>query len=60
VQDITSLAGVNRATFYAHFPDKNALLDHSFQHRFREEFESKTLNACQCSTENLRALIVVV
>jgi len=60
VQDITSLAGVNRATFYAHFPDKYALLDHSFQHRFREEIERKMLNACQYSTENLRALIVVV
>jgi AcrR family transcriptional regulator len=60
VQDITTLAGVNRATFYAHFPDKYALLDHSIQHRFREEIERRMLNACQYSTENLRALIVVV
>jgi len=60
VQDITALAGVNRATFYAHFPDKYALLDHSIQHRFREEIEKRMLDACQFSTENLRALIIVV
>jgi AcrR family transcriptional regulator len=60
VQDITSLAGVNRATFYAHFPDKYALLDHSIQHRFREEIERRMLNACQYSIENLKALIIVV
>jgi AcrR family transcriptional regulator len=27
VQDITDVAGVNRATFYAHYPDKFALLE---------------------------------
>src|SRR5207245_2778046 len=27
IQDITERATVNRATFYAHFPDKYALLD---------------------------------
>jgi AcrR family transcriptional regulator len=60
VQNITSLAGVNRATFYAHFPDKYALLDHTIQHRFREAVEQRMLNACQYSDDNLRALIIVV
>lgn len=60
VQDITDKAGVNRATFYAHFPDKYALLDHSIRMQFRLELEKRTLNVCTFSMENLRALIISV
>ena len=60
VQDITEKAGINRATFYAHFPDKYALLDHSISQMFRQELEKRTLNACQFSDENLRTLIIMV
>ncbi len=60
VQDITEKAGVNRATFYAHFSDKYALLDYSIQHRFRQEIEKRLLNACHFSMENLRQLIITV
>src|SRR5690349_14450515 len=60
VQDITEKAGVNRATFYAHFPDKYALLDHSIRQGFRHEIEKRLLNACHYSEENLKALIVTV
>ncbi|MCI0611087.1 MAG: TetR/AcrR family transcriptional regulator [Anaerolineae bacterium] len=60
VQDITEKAGINRATFYAHFPDKYALLDHSMSQGFRMELEKRSLNACQYSDENLRALIIMV
>jgi AcrR family transcriptional regulator len=60
VQDITDKAGVNRATFYAHFPDKYALLDHSIRMQFRQELEKRTLNVCTFSIENLRALIITV
>ncbi len=60
VQDITEKAGVNRATFYAHFPDKYALLDHSVRQGFKHEIEKRLLNACQYSDENLKALIVTV
>lgn len=60
VQNITEGAGVNRATFYAHFPDKYALLDFSIQQMFRQEIEKRTLNACHYSDENLLALIVAV
>lgn len=60
VQDITDRAGVNRATFYAHFPDKYALLDHSIRMQFRQELEKRTLNVCTFSKENLRALIITV
>jgi AcrR family transcriptional regulator len=60
VQNITEGAGVNRATFYAHFPDKYALLDFSIQQMFRQEIEKRTLNACHYSDENLLALIMAV
>lgn len=60
VQDITERAGVNRATFYAHFEDKYALLDHSIRQGFRQEIEKRTLNACHYTPDNLRNLIVAV
>lgn len=60
VQDITERAGVNRATFYSHFEDKYALLDHSIRLTFRAEIEKRTLNACHFSEANLLNLIVAV
>jgi AcrR family transcriptional regulator len=60
VQDITKRAGVNRATFYAHFDDKYALLDHSIRQGFLQEIEKRMLHACHFSTDNLRNLIVAV
>jgi AcrR family transcriptional regulator len=60
VQDVTERAGINRATFYAHFPDKFALLDHAIQQGFRQEVENRMLNACHFSNDNLRALVIVV
>lgn len=60
VQDITERAEVNRATFYAHFPDKYALLDYVVHHDFRQEVENRMLNACQFSMENLHSLIMAV
>lgn len=60
VQDITSRAGVNRATFYAHFEDKYDLLDHSIRQGFRSEIEKRTLSACHYTEDNLLNLIVAV
>lgn len=60
VQDITQRAEINRATFYAHFPDKFALLESNIQQVFRQELEKRTLHACHYSQENLRALITTV
>ena len=60
VQDVTDKAQVNRATFYAHFPDKYALLDYSIQKMFMAEIEKRTLNVCSYSPDNLRNLILAV
>ncbi len=60
VQDVTGKAQINRATFYAHFQDKYALLDHSISRMFMQEIEKRTLNVCSYSADNLRNLILAV
>jgi AcrR family transcriptional regulator len=60
VQDVTDKAQINRATFYAHFPDKYALLDYSISQMFMHEIEKRTLNACHYTPDNLRNLILAV
>ena len=60
VQDITTRAGINRATFYAHFPDKYALLDYAIGEMFRAEIERRMLNVCEFRMENLQTLVIAV
>ncbi|MCX6083121.1 MAG: TetR/AcrR family transcriptional regulator [Chloroflexi bacterium] len=60
VQDITEKAGVNRTTFYLHFPDKYALLDYNISQLFRQELEKRMLSICHYSPENLNSLIITV
>src|SRR5512140_3511261 len=60
VQDIAEKAGVNRATFYAHFADKYSLLDHSIRQGFMQVIDKRMLNACHLTLDNLRNLIIAV
>ncbi len=60
VQDIAERAGVNRATFYAHFAGKYELLDHRIRQGFLEEVDKRMLNACHLTRANLRNLIIAV
>jgi AcrR family transcriptional regulator len=60
VQDIAARATVNRATFYAHFVDKYALLDQMISEWFREVLGRRHLAATPFSLSNLHRLIVTV
>lgn len=58
VQDITARAGVNRATFYAHFEDKFALMDYSLRESFQEMLDTRLPPTPTFTPENLRLLIL--
>jgi AcrR family transcriptional regulator len=60
IQDITDRAGVNRTTFYLHFPDKYALLDYHISQEFRQELEEHRLDTSRFSADSLRRLLVMV
>ena len=60
VQDVTEQAGINRATFYAHYSDKYALLNHAIGQSFRQEIDKRMLNACHFTPDNLRSLVMAV
>src|SRR5262245_49030717 len=56
VQDITALAEVNRATFYAHFEDKFALLDYTVREAFQKTLKDKLPDAPTFTPATLRTL----
>ena len=60
VQDVTEKAQINRATFYKHFVDKYELLDRWVERQFRHEIETRVLDACHYTSDNLRVLILTV
>jgi len=60
IQSISQRAEINRATFYAHFPDKFVLLQDTIQRAFQQALEKRTLSTCHYSDDNLLALIITV
>lgn len=59
VQEIADEATLNRATFYLHFPDKNALLQAMTAMRFRQLTEMRGLSFANCDN-GLRAIALGV
>lgn len=60
IQDITERATINRATFYAHFEDKYALLDSFVREGFQQLVASKLPDTSSVTTSNLQLLVITV
>ncbi len=59
VQEIADDATLNRATFYLHYPDKNALLQAMTESRFRDLIERRSITFRDCNGA-LRAIALGV
>src|ERR1700722_4343843 len=59
VQEIADEATLNRATFYLHYPDKNALLQAMTDIRFRDLLERRAITFTDCNGA-LRAIALGV
>src|SRR5712691_8204484 len=57
VQDITDRATVNRATFYAHFPDKYAMLDAFLREEFQRAVAEQLPPVLTWNKQHLHAFI---
>ena len=57
IQDITERATVNRATFYAHFPDKYELLDCTLRELFQQMITRQFPATLKWEAANVRILI---
>jgi AcrR family transcriptional regulator len=60
VRDITQRAGVNRATFYAHFEDKYALFTHLIEKRLDELIQTRLPKEATFTQENLTLLVLAL
>jgi AcrR family transcriptional regulator len=60
VQDIAERATLNRATFYAHFEDKYALMDYMIGEYFREALRRRLPVGAPFTLDNLHLLLVTV
>src|SRR5580692_7746288 len=58
VQEIADEATLNRATFYLHYADKNALLQAMTESRFRNLIERRARSHSACATILRRAQVV--
>src|SRR6202795_1015175 len=59
IQEIADEATLNRATFYLHYPDKNALLQAMTATRFRDLIERRAISFTNCDGA-LRAIALGV
>src|SRR6202030_4428355 len=59
IQEIADEATLNRATFYLHYPDKNALLQAMTDIRFRDLLERRAITFTDCNGA-LRAIALGV
>ena len=57
VQDIAERATINRATFYAHFLDKHALLNHIIGESYRQMLGGRLLVEAAITAGNMRILV---
>lgn len=60
VQDIATRATVNRATFYAHFEDKYALMESFIRTGFQQRVAEELSRSAVFTMDNLRLLIGIV
>jgi AcrR family transcriptional regulator len=60
VQAIAERSGINRVTFYGHFPDKYALLEYWLREQFQQQVASTCPATCTLNASNLEALIVTM
>lgn len=58
VQAIVERAGVNRATFYAHFEDKFALMNYQVRETFREMIQKRLPVNSDFSADSIRLFIL--
>jgi AcrR family transcriptional regulator len=60
VQDIAARATVNRATFYAHFADKYALVDELIREGFAHMLQQRMAGRAGSTEEHVRRLLLAV